>query len=327
MTTTTQLPKVVISVINWNAYDLTAACLDSLARLDYPDYEVVVVDNASRDDSVAQLRERYPAVTLIESDENLGFAGGHRLALEYAQQDNNVILFWMLNNDTTVRPDALTKLVEVYQQMGDALYGGVALTPDDESIIDADPGVVLNGHTPTHHYGDVEAIRGKPYIDVFTELSPRKVAHLHGSSMLLPLSVVREHGFMDDRYFLYGEELDYCYTLTKQGIPCILVPQSLITHVRKGAAKRHNLMPIARYYTMRNYLYGVRRHDGFWAYLQSVRLYLRTCLNVLVMKPGYYRVHDPLLYYRCLGVRDSLLNRYGKTLAPEEFLNQEFESV
>jgi GT2 family glycosyltransferase len=124
-------PKVCISILNWNGAEKTIACLETVRALDYDNYTVIVVDNASRDESVARIRAAFPDVEVLQAETNLGYAGGHRLALEHVM-DRGVDLFWVLNNDTTVRPDALSALVAAYQRWGDAIYGSVTLRADDE---------------------------------------------------------------------------------------------------------------------------------------------------------------------------------------------------
>ena len=127
---TVTAPKVCIAILNWNNYDQTLACLESLAALDYPNYHIIVVDNASADESVEHIQQAHPDITLICSETNLGYAGGNELALQQALADGETELFWILNNDSTVRPDTLSQLVSTYQQFGDAIYGGVPLSAD-----------------------------------------------------------------------------------------------------------------------------------------------------------------------------------------------------
>src|SRR5262245_40538905 len=112
---TPHFKKVAIIVLNWNGLSDTLACLASLRHLNYPNYEVVVVDNGSTDNSVVTLQAAYPEVTLLVTDENLGYVGGNNRGLEYARQTkaDHALL---LNNDTEVHPNFLGLLVEAVEQ-------------------------------------------------------------------------------------------------------------------------------------------------------------------------------------------------------------------
>ncbi|MGD1995023.1 MAG: glycosyltransferase, partial [Anaerolineae bacterium] len=105
-------PKVTFSILNWNQRDLTLDCLASLEALDYPNYEVVVVDNGSREDEAAVIRSRFPEVTVVENERNVGFAEGNNIAIRQAMADGADYVL-LLNNDTTVDPQMLTHMVEV----------------------------------------------------------------------------------------------------------------------------------------------------------------------------------------------------------------------
>ena len=105
------MPRVGIVLVNWNSYEDTAACLHSLAEITYPNVEIIVVDNASRDESATKLHAEFPGITFLQSKENAGFTGGNNLGIEYALHTNcdQVLL---LNNDTFVLPGFLEPLLD-----------------------------------------------------------------------------------------------------------------------------------------------------------------------------------------------------------------------
>jgi GT2 family glycosyltransferase len=94
-------PLVYIIILNFNGWQDTLECLVSLEKLSYPNYKIIVVDNASRDDSVKVFKQRYPKLTLIASEKNLGFAGANNLGMKNAQL-HQAKYIWLLNNDTVV---------------------------------------------------------------------------------------------------------------------------------------------------------------------------------------------------------------------------------
>jgi len=105
------MPSVTIIVLNWNGGQDTLACLESLAQLDYPEFGVLVVDNGSTDGSLQAVQERFPEIPIIETGENLGYAGGSNVGLRWAL-DHGADYALLLNNDTVVAPDFLRLLVE-----------------------------------------------------------------------------------------------------------------------------------------------------------------------------------------------------------------------
>ena len=102
--------NVAIILINWNSYEFTNDCINSLIQNSYPHFDIIVVDNNSQDGSAANLRSEHPGIILLEASENLGFAGGNNLAIEFAVH-NGYEYVLLLNNDTIVEPDFLKHLV------------------------------------------------------------------------------------------------------------------------------------------------------------------------------------------------------------------------
>ena len=308
-------PLVYISVLNWNQHEQTIRCLESLAALDYPQYRVIVVDNASDDGSVSVLRQRFPDVTLIEAAENSGYAGGHQHTVDRALQDG-ADLVWILNNDLTVQPDTLSQLVTAYQTHGMALYGSVPLeaaAPDD-----------LNGARVlfASKYFRLPFRQRlfvlwpfRTYGELFPLAEPRPVAGLSGSSLLIPTAIIRAHGFMDTTYFLYGEEVDYCFRLREQGIASIIVPRSVVFHRRaQSTAGSARLGHIATYYRTRNQILFIRRHNHAGYVLAAV------VRNLIMAGLTSGRVGLQRAGFILRGTWDGLRGRRGKTLAPEDTL-------
>ncbi|MGK7368687.1 MAG: glycosyltransferase family 2 protein, partial [Candidatus Halalkalibacterium sp. M3_1C_030] len=104
-------PKVHIIILNWNGKEDTIECLNSLKALEYPNFEIVVVDNASSDGSVSEIKDKFPETTLLESEINRGYAGGNNIGLRYALNHDSDYA-WILNNDTVVDKNALGSLVK-----------------------------------------------------------------------------------------------------------------------------------------------------------------------------------------------------------------------
>src|ERR1017187_67190 len=110
-------PRVCVALLNWNGWRDTVECLTSLQKLDYEECELLVIDNASTNDSVLRIRERFAPIKIIQLEKNLGFAGGCNVGIRYAIS-HGAQYAWLLNNDTKVDPSALRALVEVAEADG-----------------------------------------------------------------------------------------------------------------------------------------------------------------------------------------------------------------
>lgn len=327
--TDTDKPLVYISVLNWNGAANTIRCLESLQHLNYPNYRILVVDNASMDDSVARIQAAFPDIEIIRSSENLGYAGGNRLALERAMQDG-AELFWIVNNDTTIVPDTLKMLVAAYEHNGIALYGSLTLHEfgqDRDWKVERDfygyktPGIV-DFREP------LIGAQQDPHALTTTHKHVLTVANLNGNSLLVPLSLVRDHGYMNEALFMYAEEWEYCFRLAKEGIPSRLVLSSIVYHKSQGSY-RHDpiLSAVMRYYQARNVLFITKHYADSSDYRSFLKMYLRRVKTQIKKWLRYQfvaRRPTPLpleVKYYLLGIIDGLFGRIGKRFSPEDFVS------
>jgi len=252
---TPDAPKVVVVVLSWNGRTDTLACLDSLTAIDYPNWEVIVVDNGSEDGSVDAVRKAHPAVTVIESAENLGFAGGNNLGIQAAlHRAADFIL--LLNNDTIVAPDLLGAFVASARDHPDAAalsgkiyflsdpqrpwYAGVRWNPSDAAFEHVGQGVVDSG-------------------DCFEQV--RETDYACGCAMFLRASTVRAIGPLDERFFLLFEDTDWCFRAKGAGFRCLFVPRARLWH-RVSASLGGPGVPLFEYFYARNRLLWAEMHLG-----------------------------------------------------------------
>jgi GT2 family glycosyltransferase len=243
-------PLVGIVLLNWNGTDDTIECLDSLSRLSYANRFVIVVDNGSRQPCTAAVMERRPDVEVMESGENLGFTGGSNIGIRRAL-DRGAGYVWLLNNDTLVEPDALTALVEAaeaHQRFG--IVGSKIYFAGGERIIDHagcawDPSRCRTGHIGL---GEVD-------VGQYDELT--SVDFVDGCSMLARKTVIEEIGLLDDRFFAYLEDLDWCTRARQAGWDIAYVPGSVIHHKGGSVAEP---APYQHYLFSRNLLRYVSKH-------------------------------------------------------------------
>jgi len=299
-------PRILVSIVHWNAPEQTARCLAALARQDDRDFEVWVIDNASERGAREAVETAYPDAHLLALPENLGFAAGHARALEYAEAKGCAAL-WLLNSDAEPEPDALRRLREAWQEHGDALFGSALIDGPAGAPRLQFPAKFLRNDGRWRHGGKDAGI---PYDEVWRSRPALPVAAVVGASMLIPLAVIRRHGFLDPAFFMYCEEIDYCLRLSGQGVPSLLVPRSRVRHIGGGSYNGQDAVAdLLGYYHTRNEIELWRRHGGPWVAWIALKKLMRA-LHAAIAEPGRARYH-------WLGLRDGLRRRLGKTMAPE----------
>lgn len=234
--------RVYILLLNYRGTDDTLACLDSLKQLQYPHYRIVVIDNASPDNSVERLQARLEdnpgEFHFIRSDQNLGFSGGNNLGIRYALQEageNADACIWLLNNDTTVEPDTLSALAREAQRTG-GVAGSLLLYPDGTY---QQVGSRLNWWTGS--------AKGYPENEVRDGMA---VECLIGASMLIPFQALREAGLLDESFFLYFEDGEYSLRCAWKGFSLTVAVGSRVFH-KEGATTGRKSRP-TQYYFHRN---------------------------------------------------------------------------
>lgn len=296
--------QVTIVVLNWNGIADTLDCIQSLRKLDYPNYEVVIVDNGSTDNSVETIKADFPNLTLIEVRKNLGYTGGNNRGLRYAlQRGADYIL--LLNNDTEVAPDFLSLLVEVAEaDPSVGMVGPLIYYHDRPQVIWSAGGAVDWERGSTRMLGLDEVDH-----DQFG-LAPRPVDFITGCALLVKSSVVEQTGPLDDRFFAYYEDAEWGVRATRAGFKNLLVPQAKVWH--KITPAQQAVSPLVYYYMTRNRLLFLRAIGaGFavwWRTLFSG--YMRTFLSWSV-RPRW-RNKRPLRGVMLRAIKDGLYEAFGK---------------
>ncbi len=228
-------PKVAIIIVNWNRREDTLVCLESLCRITYPNYRILVVDNGSTDGSAEAVRARFSLIHLIELPENRRFAGGNNAGLRevLAGEDDFVLL---LNNDTTVEPDFLNHLMTAAQT--DPAVGLVApkiLYHDRPQVIWFAGGALQPVWGYVRHYGLRQLDDGR--FDL-----RREVSFLTGCCLLIRRSVLEKVGLLDEDFCLYSEDADYCLRTSQAGFKLLYEPIARIYHkVSSSTGGAYNL--------------------------------------------------------------------------------------
>jgi GT2 family glycosyltransferase len=217
-------PSVAVIVLNWNGWRATADCIDSVDRLTYAHRSLVVVDNGSSDESVAELRARHPRLRILEIGANLGFAGGMNFALrQLAAEEEQPAYVWLLNNDTRPAPEALTALIDLSErEPGVGAVGSVLLESSEP------------GSAQTWGSGRVSFWSGLPRHNL-QPVRRDQIDYLVGASLCLRWRAAREVGFLDDRFFLYWEDTDLSFRLRAAGWKLAVAEGSRVQHQGYGS--------------------------------------------------------------------------------------------
>jgi GT2 family glycosyltransferase len=225
-----------IIVVNWNTKDMLADCLQSVyTTADGLDLEVYVVDNASTDGSPAMMRKQFPQAQRIENRENVGFARANNQAIQLSR--GHYVL--LLNSDTRVSPGALDTMVQFME--GHRRAGGCG-----PRLLNADGSLQPSCHpmlTPESEFWRLIFLdRLWPRATYVQERwdweTPRPVEVIKGACFLLRRAALDQVGLLDDRYFMYTEEMDLCYRLLKAGWQLWWVPQAVVKHYGEASSKQ-----------------------------------------------------------------------------------------
>ena len=260
-------PKVSIIILNWNGLEDTIECLESLKKITHPNYEVIVVDNGSEGNDAQMLQERFgDYIHIIRNDKNYGFAGGANIGMRYVLNNSAADYVLLLNNDTVVDPEFLTELVKVAE---------------------ADPAIGITGGK-IYYYdnpGQLQFVWGRIGLRAGRVISTPKVVAEKIKSIeldkgqynqikeadwvtcccfLIKEQVLKSIGSLDESYFFYWEEMDYCVRARKAGYKIVYVPKAKIWH--KGEQSSKKIRGFARYYAVRNRFRFMKKHATRWQY-------------------------------------------------------------
>jgi GT2 family glycosyltransferase len=288
---------VVVVILQWRRADETAACLRTLAGQDYDNYGVLVVDNHSGDGSVERLRREFPAVTFRENEANLGFAGGCNAGIEAALVDPAVRYVLLLNNDTRVPPDLVSRLVEAAEGDPQAVAVGA---------------LNFSGSRHTSSGGRLDWWTGR-YIDVLDERPLAEVARqpvievdaVSGSSMLVRAEPLRAGVLLDPAFFCVFEETDWCLRLRARGGRVLLATRARLEHRVAATMGR----PLQFYFRFRNRLYFMAKNARPYHWLTFLPYYLGEAVARIVAYVALGRRQEARGVL--LGLVDGVLRRRG----------------
>ena len=302
---TTSAPKVAIVLVNWNGLEFTAACLDSLRKVNYPDFEVIVVDNGSEHEEGKRLKIQFPEIDLIETGENLGFAGGNNVGIRKAM-DGDFSHVLLLNNDTIVEPDFLNELVKVVLSQPKAgIVQPMILFLHQPKLIWSAGGKWIPDFSRSVTLGDRE-----PSADYRVKTS--QIDWATGCAMLVSREAIAKGGLLNEQFFVYFEDVEWSLRIREAGFEIHLAESSKIYHEAGASSKNQHdegtLSPRVFYFHVRNQLFLIRllrkRKSSFSQILFSLGYHL----GRFSLWMGYFLLRGRFqkLKYVAKGIRDGL---------------------
>jgi GT2 family glycosyltransferase len=293
-------PIVAIIILNWNGLRDTLECLESLAMISYPNYEIIVVDNGSTDASVACLRSRYPNLTIIGNEENMGFAEGNNTGIRYALAKGAEYVL-LLNNDTVVPPGFLDALVAVAES--DAQVGIVGPL----IVYHNDPLTIWSAGGQTNLFSGKIANNRKQNCPQANCEGVIRVDWVSGCALLIKADVIEKIGLFDKDYFLYLEDADWGFRARERGYLSMIDCDTSILH--KAGSSLARTSDVYYYYFARNTLLFFKKHGRWYHFVTFIALFYARYGAMLVWNA--LRGDQARCAYIVAGIRDYLWGKYG----------------
>lgn len=211
-------PLVYIIILNYNGGKEIIECLKSCQRINYPRFRILVVDNASTDYSVSQIKKQFKEMIVIQNQANLGFAAGNNIGIRYAlNQGADYIL--LLNNDTVVSKDFLAKMIQLAEKQTNI---GIVVP----KILYHQSNKLWEGWEKKIDY-----LRGRVTVTTKEKINqPKETIHATGCAMLIKRKVLEKIGLLPEDYFMYFEDIDFSLKTKKAGFKIFYQPKVVIWH-------------------------------------------------------------------------------------------------
>ena len=247
--------ELSIITINYNGLKDTCELLGTLP-LEDDSIEVIVVDNASKQDEATQIEQRYPQIKVIRSRENLGFAGGNNLGIQAAQ---GKYLFF-LNNDTLLRCKKEDVICKMFLPLIERLESSpkIGMVSPKIKFSWGENLIQFAGYTPLSKITMRNRSIGFGEADSGQYDTPHPTPYAHGAAMMIKREVVDKAGLMPECYFLYYEELDWSMMIRRAGFDISYEPACTVFHKESQTTGQNS--PLRTYYVTRNRLVFAKRN-------------------------------------------------------------------
>ncbi|MFI3137223.1 MAG: glycosyltransferase family 2 protein [Methylococcaceae bacterium] len=298
--------KILVIIVTWNKKDYVTDLLNSLSSIAYPAdaLDILVIDNASNDGTVAALETQFPAITIIRNTENLGGTGGFNtgLAWAFAQPDDRYEYLWLLDNDVVVHKNALSALVETLEQNPDAAVAGSTMLQLDYPWQINEMGAFVERGRGTlvlnRHFEQVPGWREKKLPELLqqdadlTQLlthcqATMDVDYVAAASLLIRAPIAKKTGLWMD-FFIHFDDVEWCLRIAASGQRILVSARSLIWHLSAAAKVPSWIL----YYDNRNVLYLLDKHSDANAVKGTIKWIAKKALYyTLIGKTDLAQLH------------------------------------
>lgn len=241
-------PFVSIITVNYNQVQATCEFIESTRQLNYREFEIIVVDNGSKEDPKI-IQEKYPDVNLIISDKNLGFAGGNNLGINAALGD----YLFFVNNDVELSPTTLEAMISRFEKDDD-----IGMVSPKIKFFHHPDTIQYAGYTEINPYTARNRTIGK-YEKDEGQYDVARITHYgHGAAMMVKRETLKRIGLMPEEFFLYYEEMDWCEQIKRAGFKIYYEPEAVVYHKESLSVGKKNALKT--YYMTRNRILFMRRN-------------------------------------------------------------------
>lgn len=293
--------SVAVILVNWNGFDFSRACLESLRQVDLPDFRIILVDNASQNQEASRLKKAFPEIELIENRENLGFAGGNNTGIRFAlEQGFSHIL--LLNNDTEVEPDFLGEMMRKFQRYPEiGVVQPLILFLQEPKKIWSAGGKWLPSFGRAVTLGDRQ-----PRAEYRVQRSELDWAT--GCCMLISREAILKAGLLNEQYFAYFEDVEWSLRFRAAGFRIHLAEKAIVYHEAGASSKNQTsegtLSPAVFYYNVRNQFFLIRGTLRGFQSLTAIGFHL----GRFMLWMGYFTLRGRFKKLKSVarGIRDGL---------------------
>jgi GT2 family glycosyltransferase len=304
------MSKAAVLILNYNKVKDLIECLESVFKLDFAGFEVVVIDNGSSDGSGDAAAEKFPSAHVLKLEKNLGSSGGRNAGIEYIKNNLTYEYVLFLDNDTVVEPDFLTRLMECFSKFDNNNGYNVGITcgktyTNSSSKIIMSVGMVIN------LYFGMMYDRGSGKLDNEEFNKSCEVDACGAFGFLIKKDVLLSVEKFDERYYPYGwEDVDFCFRVREKGYKIVYVPDAVMYH--KGTKLGRKPKPQYERSKIKNFFLFLRIHANFIQ--KSVLLFVLPFRALFLFVNLIMHGNSNVISHQFMGLADALLKRKSSIL-------------
>ncbi|HVH15854.1 MAG TPA: glycosyltransferase family 2 protein [Candidatus Angelobacter sp.] len=249
-------PRIAVMVLNYNGVRFILPCLDSLTRQSLKRFKILVIDNGSTDGSIDLIRERYPQIEILKNGRNLGFAEANNVGIRRVLDQTDYVM--LLNNDTVLEPDAIERMVNAAESDNSIGIVGPLIRDLDsrDKAVELGLGCDVLGYPINNLCALISDTAPHPF-------------YVAGCAMMIKSDVITTIGYLDPSYFIFVEDLDFCWRARLAGFEILAVPTAIVYHKSGGTVpggvvrtESHVTTSFRLYLTHRNRMKTILKNYG-----------------------------------------------------------------